>query len=154
MQYLDAGTNKMTKAEFLSLMKSRGATFFAAKELTDINITNTNLQNMRAAMLPDFLQDFYTTCFGVTLGPACIFGPAEIKRGNKYPLPSITQINKDMVGNKNLFGKTVFGRNDLFWFAFDAFGNCFMLDNLTLSILRKYEDPYRAMLDCLIVGKI
>jgi hypothetical protein len=59
-----------------------------------------------------------------------------------------------MIGNKNLFGKTVFGRNDLFWFAFDAMGNCFMLDNLTLSQLRKYDNPYRAMLDCLIVGKI
>lgn len=154
MQCLDAGTNKMTKQEFLSLMKSRGTTFFEPKELTDISITNTNLQAMRAAMLPAFLKDFYTTCFGATLGSACIFGPNEIKRGNKYPLPSITKINKDMIGNKNLFGKTVFGRNDLFWFAFDAFGNCFMLDNLTLSVLRKYDDPYRAMIDCLIVGKI
>ena len=63
MQYLDAGTNKMTKDEFLSLMKSRGAKLFSPKDLTDINITNTNLQSMRAAMLPPFLQDFYTTCF-------------------------------------------------------------------------------------------
>ena len=51
-------------------------------------------------------------------------------------------------------GKTVFGRNDLFWFAFDAFGTCYMLDNLNLRVLKKYDDPYRAMLDCLIVGKI
>ena len=105
-------------------------------------------------MLPGFLQDFYTNCFGITLGSACIFGPTEISHDTKYPLPSITKINKDMVGNKNLFGKTIFGRNDLFWFAFDTFGNCYMLDNLTLSILRKYDNPYRAMLDCLIVGKI
>lgn len=144
----------MTKQEFLSLMKSRGAKFFAPKELININITNNNLQSIRAAMLPAFLQDFYTDCFGITLGSACIFGPTENERGNKYPVPSITKINKDMMGNKNLFGKTVFGRNDLFWFAFDAFGNCFMLDNLTLSTLRKYDDPYRAMVDCLIVGKI
>ena len=144
----------MNKNEFISLIKSRGATFFAPGQLTDINIANTNLQNMRAAMLPNFLQDFYTTCFGITLGSACIFGPKEIERGIKYPLPSIMQINHDMIGNKNLSGKTVFGRNDLFWFAFDAFGNCFMLDNLTLSVLRKYDDPYRAMFDCLIVGKI
>lgn len=144
----------MNKNEFLSLIKSRGAKFFASDDLTNINITNTSLQNMRAAMLPAFLQDLYTNYFGITLGPACIFGPTEIKRGTKYPLPSIVQINQDMIGNKNLFGKTVFGRNDLFWFAFDAFGNCFMLDNLTLSVLRKYDDPYRAMLDCLIVGKI
>lgn len=144
----------MNKNEFLSLMKNRGAKFFASGDLANINITNTSLQNMRSAMLPAFLQDLYTNCFGITLGAACIFGPEEIKRGTKYPLPSIVQINQDMIGNKNLFGKTVFGYNDLFWFAFDAFGNCFMLDNLTLSVLRKYDDPYRAMLDCLIVGKI
>lgn len=144
----------MNKNEFLSLMKNRGAKFFASGDLANINITNTSLQNMRSAMLPAFLQDLYTNCFGITLGAACIFGPEEIKRGTKYPLPSIVRINQDMIGNKNLFGKTVFGYNDLFWFAFDAFGNCFMLDNLTLSVLRKYDDPYRAMLDCLIVGKI
>ncbi len=144
----------MNKNEFLSLIKSRGATIFAPGQLTDINIANTNLQNMRAAMLPTFLQDFYTTCFGITLGSACIFGPREIERGTKYPLPSIAKANQDMIGNKNLFGKTIFGRNDLFLFAFDTFGNCFMLDNLTLSVLRKYDDPYRAMFDCLIVGKI
>ena len=154
MQCQNVGTNKMNKNEFLSLIKSRGAKLFAPEGPAVINITNTNLQNIRAAMLPAFLQDFYTTCFGATLGSACIFGPTEISRGSKYPLPSITKVNQDMIGNKNLFGKTVFGRNDLFWFAFDTFGTCYMLDNLTLSVLRKYEDPYRAMLDCLIVGKI
>lgn len=144
----------MKKEEFLSLIKSRGATIFAPGALTDISIANTNLQNMRAAMLPSFLQDFYTSCFGISLGSACVFGPKEIERGTKYPLPDIVKINKDMVGNKKLFGKTIFGRNDLFWFVFDTSGTCFMLDNLTLSVLRKYDDPYRAMIDCLIVGKI
>lgn len=144
----------MTKDEFLSLMKSRGATFFAPTELQMINIANSGLQAMRVAMMPNFLQELYTTCFAITLGSSCIFGPVEIKRGTKYPLPAITTINKDMIGNKNLFGKTIFGRNDLFWFAYDAYGNCFMLDNLTLSVLRKYDNPYRAMFDCLIVGKI
>ena len=144
----------MNKDEFLSLMKSRGAQCFAPKELTNINITNTTLQNMRIAMLPAFLQDFYKDCFGITLGSACIFGPIENERGTKYPLPSIVNINKDLQGNKNLDSKTVFGRNDLFWFAFDAFGKCFMLDNFNLTVLRTYDDPYRAMIDCLIVGKI
>lgn len=144
----------MNKNEFLSLMKSRGAQIYPPQELTAIAVANTNLQDMRAAMLPMFLQDFYTTSFGITIGSACVFGPKEIERGIKYPLPSIIKINKDMAGNKNLVGKTVFGRNDLFWFAFDANGTCYMLDNLTLSPLRKYDDPYRAMLDCLIVGKI
>ena len=144
----------MNKDEFLSLIKSRGAQCFTSTELISINIANTNLQNMQTAMLPAFLQDLYTKCFGITLGSAYIFGPTEIERGTKYPLPSIVEINKDMLGTKNLAGKTIFGRNDLFLFAFDAFGTCFMLDNFTLSILRKYEDPYRAMIDCLIVGKI
>ena len=144
----------MTSTEFISLIQSRGAIVFPAADSRDVTFANTNLQNIRAAMLPDFMYDLYTLCSGITLGAACIFGVNEIKRGIKYPLPSIINVNKDMSGTKNLFGKTVFGRNDLFWFAFDAMGNCFMLDNLTLSPLRKYEDPYRAMLDCLIVGKI
>lgn len=140
--------------EFLSLLQSRGATIFTQKSAPDINIINTNLMDMRIAILPNFLQNLYTNCSGITLGSACIFGATEIDRGIKYPLPSIIQINKDIIGNKNLSGKTVFGRNDLFWFAYDAFGNYFMLDNITLTPLRKYEDPYRAIMDCLIVGKI
>ena len=144
----------MTTTEFLSLIKSRGATVFPPNTATEINVANTNLQNMRAAMLQPFMMDLYSHCSGITLGAACIFGAKEIQRGIKYPLPSIEKINHDMMGNKNLFGKTIFGRNDLFWFAFDVNGNCFMLDNLTLSVLKKYDDPYRAMIDCLIVGKI
>ena len=144
----------MTTTEFISLMHSRGALVFPKSSDKEIMFANTDLQNMRAAMLANFIQDLYKSCSAITFGSACIFGPKEIERGIKYPLPSIVEINKDMIGNKNLFGKTVFGRNDLFWFAFDAFGNCFMLDNLTLSVLRKYDDPYRAMIDCLIVGKI
>lgn len=144
----------MLTSEFISLIKSRGAIVFPGVSNNDITFANTNLQNMRAAMLPGFMFDLYDNCSGITLGSACIFGVNENKRGIKYPLPSITDINKDMAGTKNLFGKTVFGRNDLFWFAFDTMGNCFMLDNLTLSPLRQYDDPYRAMIDCLIVGKI
>lgn len=144
----------MLTSEFLSLIKSKGATIFPLSKPTDMSVVNANLQNMRAAMLPQFIIDLYKQCSGITFGSACIFGASEIQRGIKYPLPSIEKINRDMMGNKNLFGKTVFGRNDLFWFVFDATGTCFMLDNLTLSVLRKYDDPYRAMLDCLIVGKI
>ncbi len=144
----------MTINEFLSLIKSRKATIFPAFSDTDITMTNANLQDIRVAMLPNFMIDLYHNCGGITLGSASVFGPKEIERGIKYPLPSIVKINKEMTGNKNLFGKTIFGYNDLFWFAFDTHGNCFMLDNLTLSVLRKYDDSYRAMLDCLIIGKI
>lgn len=145
----------MNTTEFLSLMKSRGAKIFPHPDAKNtIDIVNTTLQDMRAAMLPNFLKDLYNNCSGITFGSACIFGVMEINRGTKYPLPAITDINKEICTNKNLYGKTVFGRNDLFWFATDAFGNCFMLDNVNLSVLRKYDDPYRAMLDCLIIGKI
>lgn len=135
-------------------MKNKGATIMPLHDANTINIANTYLKDIGAAMLPSFLIDLYYSCSGITLGSACIFGPTENDRGIKYPLPSIVDINKELKGNKNLFGKTVFGRNDLFWFATDALGNCVMLDNLSLSPLRKYDDPYRAMIDCLIVGKI
>lgn len=144
----------MNPEEFITLIKSRDATVFAPQDANAITIANATLQEIRAAMLPTFLIDFYRFAFGATLGSACIFGPTEINRGIKYPLPSITDINKDICMNKNLYGKTVFGRNDLFWFATDTFGKCFMLDNVNLSTLRKYDDVYRAMMDCLIIGKI
>ena len=148
--------NKMTTSEFLSLMESRGAKITPPTTSASqaVKMANINLQEIRAAMLPSFLIDLYYSSFGITLGSACIFGPTEIDRGIKYPIPSIVDINKTISCNKNLFGKTVFGRNDLFWFATDALGKCFMLDNLTLATLRTYDDPFKAMNDCLIVGKI
>lgn len=152
--WLDGETNKMITKEFLSLIKSRGALIFPPATEIEISLTNINLQKISVAMMPAFLLDLYKNCSGITLGPACIFPVKEIQRGIKYPLPSIVQINKELSGNKQLSGKTLFGRNDLFWFVFDTSGNCFMLDNLTLSVLRKYDDPYKAMIDCLIVGKI
>ena len=144
----------MTTNEFISLIKSHGAMVAPFGNVSEVNLANTYLKDIQVAMLPTFLFDLYKSSFGITLGSACIFGPTEIQRGIKYPLPSIVNINKDLAKNKNLVGKTIFGRNDLFWFATDALGNCYMLDNLTLSVLRKYDDPYRAMLDCLIIGKI
>ena len=102
-------------------------------------------------------RQFLTNCINrhlpLTWGTD-IFGPLECARGTRFPIPSIVEINLDMAGNDVLRGKTIFGRNDLFWFAFDAFGTFYMLDNLNLRILRKYDDPYRAMSDCLIAGKV
>lgn len=144
----------MNTAEFLALMKSRGAKIVPAKNINSITLLNTKLQQARVSMLPKFLLDLYQETSGITMSSACIFGPEEIERGTKFPVPSILDINKELVGNKNLFGKIVFGRNDLFWFATDALGTCYMLDNLTLNVLRKYDDCYRAMTDCLIIGKI
>ena len=140
--------------EFISLMKSHGAKFAPAASMPSITLANTTLQNIRAAMLPKSITDLYMQCSALNLGNGYIFGPTEIKRGNKYPIPSIIDINPKLSGCPSLLGKTVFGRNDLFWFAFDSFGTYFMLDNVTLKQLRKYEDPYKAMSDCLIAGNI
>lgn len=144
----------MTCDEFLSVMQSRGAIIAPPAAGQQSAITNTILQQMRCAMLPAFMTNFYQHCGAMNLGNGYIFGPNEISRGNKFPIPSIVSVNHDMTALNRTVGKTVFGRNDLFWFAFDAFGVCYMLDNLTLAPLRKYEDPYRAMADCLLAGKM
>lgn len=144
----------MTTTEFLSFIKTKNANISVPTDGNTIQIANTNLQRIHAAMLPMFLQDLYKHTNSITLGSSYIFGPQKTDRGIKYPIPSIFDINKELTGHPKLYGKTVFGKNDLFWFATDAIGNCVMLDNLTLSVLRKYDDPYRAMIDCLIIGKI
>ena len=71
----------------------------------------------------------------------------EVKKG-------IIKVNNDVGPLGKTAGKTIFGRNDLFWFAYDAFGICYMLDNLTLKAIRKYDDPFKALNDCLIAGKL
>lgn len=144
----------MTMEEFLSAMKSHGATFAPAAADGAIMLTNTALQNMRAAMLPMFMIDLYRKTGGIILGGGYIFGPSEIPQGSRHSAPDIVRVNSEISGIANMRGKTVFGRNDLFWFAFDSFGTCFMLNNLTLNPMKKYDDPLRALTDCLIAGKI
>ena len=144
----------MTAQELLDTMHDRGAIFAEPCSSGDINLLNINLQKIRAATLPKYITEFYTTCGGINLRSGYIFGPREVNRTIKYPIPSILQINQDLTNIPSLRGKTVFGKNDLFWFVFDAFGKCEMLDNLNLGTLRKYEDPYRAMFECLVGGKI
>ncbi len=144
----------MNEESFLQMLQERGATFAPPATQGQISLTNLNLQKIRAAMLPPFITQLYQKHGGIKLGTGYIFGPNEVIRPPKYPVPNIFQINSDLTNLSALRGKTVFGRNDLFWFAFDSFGTCMMLDNLNLNIMRKYEDPYRAMLDCLIGGKM
>jgi len=144
----------MTHDEFLSSMKSKGATFAPASMQPEITLANSALQAMRAAMLPQFMMELYSTAGAINLGAGYIFGPTEWSAGKQYPVPNIVQINKEIESVLQMRGKTVFGRNDLFWFAFDAFGKCCMLDNINLRVLRQYDDPYRAMTDCLVAGKI
>lgn len=143
----------MTTQEFLSLMQSRGAILYPAATERDIILASSALQSRRCAIMPPILTELYKHSAGINLGGGYIFGPTEIARTNKYPIPSIVQINEELTSIPAARGKTIFGRNDLFWFAFDAFGVFYMLDNLTLRVLRKYDDPLRAMTDCLIAGK-
>lgn len=144
----------MDITEFLSSMKSNGATFVPAAGAANISMASSNLQNIRAATLPPFMIDFYKNVGGMLLGDAYIFGPDQITVTKKFPVPSILEVNREIIDLPQVRGKTIFGRNDLFWFAFDAFGVCFMLDNISLKPIRKYDDPWRAMTDCLIVGKM
>ena len=144
----------MTATEFLEQMKSRGAYITPPAHQNQISLLNGALQQRKYAMLPHALLELYKYAGAINLDTGYIFGPDEIKRQKTVPIPSILKYNDDISVLGKTFGKTVFGRNDLFWFAFDAFGTFYMLDNLTLSPLRKYSDPYRAMIDCLIAGKV
>lgn len=144
----------MTCDEFLSAVQSRGAIMTPPISVAQIQLTNASLQKRRFAMFPAFLTELYSRTGCINLGSGYIFGPLEVPRPARYPVPGIVQVNDDIASLRRTVGMTVFGRNDLFWFAFDAFGNTYMLDNLSLKPLRKYDDPYRALLDCLIAGKI
>lgn len=147
----------MTKEEFLSWTKSSSATMLQTASSSEIAQTQNALQQMHSAIIPISLTDFYKNIAGgILLGDAQIFGLAEIKREKTgtYYIPSILQVNRDFSGFSNMRGKTIFGRNGLFWFAFDAFGKCFMLSNITLAPMRQYDDIFKAMSDCLALGKI
>ncbi len=143
----------MNTTEFLSLVKSRGATIYPAAAKRDTELANNALQSRRCAMLPSVFLDLYNFASAINIGNGYIFGPINVDRGINAPIPSIVDININLISTPEIRGKTIFGRNDLFWFAFDAFGTFYMLDNLSLRVLRKYDDPYRAMTDCLIAGK-
>lgn len=144
----------MTANEFLSLMKSRGATTYDACTPRDIELANVSLQSRRHAVLPPTMRELYMNSCGLNLGSGYIFGPKIIERISSYPIPDIVQVNNDFGHTDANDGKTVFGRNDLFLFAFDAFGVFYMLDNLTLRVLKKYDDAYRALSDCLMGGHV
>ncbi len=144
----------MTCSEFLSAMQSRGAVIYAPAHQNQVLLLNGALQQRRYAMLPALLAELYSQVGGINLDTGYIFGPNEIMRKSTYPIPSILKVNDDIAPLGKTMGKTIFGRNDLFWFAFDAFGTFYMLDNLSLMPLRKYNNPYQAMTDCLISGKI
>lgn len=140
--------------QLLESLKQHGAFFAPATPTGQITILNMNLQKIRAAMLPNEFIKFYQICGGIKLGNGYIFGPNEYKTGRTHPIPDILAINQELTNIPSMRGKTVFGRNDLFWFAFDTSGTCVMMDNIGLQPLRKYNDIYRAIYECLAGGKI
>ncbi len=144
----------MTLEEFLSFAKSRGAQLFPPAASNQISLLNGALQQRRYAMLPHVILELYKNVGAINLDTSYIFGPNEIMRDSTYPIPSILKINDDIAPFGKTLGKTIFGRNDLFWFAFDAFGTFYMLDNLNLTPMRRYDDPYKALSDCLVSGRI
>jgi hypothetical protein len=146
----------MTRDEFLSWLKASGVITLTPADDAGIAKTQNALQQMQAAMIPMALIDFYKTVGGAFLGDAHILGIEEVARGGSsvYHIPGILQINREISGMSGMRGKTVFARNSLFWFAFDAFGNGLMLNNTNLAPMRQYEDIYKAMTDCLAVGRI
>lgn len=144
----------MTRDEFLTTIKSKGALIWGPSNTRAIEHANSNLQQKKCAMLPNFMLDLYTKTGGINLGTGYIFGPTELPNGINFPIPSIVQINDEICRIPSMRNKTLFARNDLFWFVFDVFGTCYMINNLNGTVLRKYDDPYRALYDCLLGGKI
>ena len=143
----------MTCLEFLSLIQNKNAKIMRPAHQNQISLVNAALRQRHYAVLPKQMLELYARVGAINLGNGYIFGVNETNRGTLYPIPSILQVNDDISTYGKTLGKTIFGRNDLFWFAFDAFGNFYMLDNLTLTPLKKYDDAYKCMFDCLIAGK-
>lgn len=150
---MDWGKN-MDMNEFLTTIKSKGALVWGPSNTRAIEYANSALQQKKCAMLPNFIISLYMQTGGINLGTGYMFGPTELPNGINFPIPSIVQINEELRGIHTMQNKTLFAINDLFWFAFDSFGKCFMLNKINGIILREYDDPYRALYDCLIGGKL
>jgi len=146
----------MTKQEFLNEITGRRAIMLPPASARALELANGALQQMRAAMMPMWFIDLLQTAAdGIMLGDADIFGITKTERTHAgYEMPDIMSINRNISHIGGMRGRTVFGRNALFWFGFDAFGRVYMLDNLNASPVREYSDPYKAMFDCLVVGKV
>ncbi|MCL2369575.1 MAG: hypothetical protein FWC83_02770 [Alphaproteobacteria bacterium] len=147
----------MTREEFFAELKKREATLLPPASDRAIELAKNALQNMRCANIPPVMSDIYKNMSGgIISGDSHIFPIEEIDRiSRKYKIPSIVQVNRDLSVMPGMMGRTIFGRNCMFLFAFDTFGNFYMLNILNMNILREYHfDGYRAILDCLAVGKI
>jgi hypothetical protein len=144
----------MTNERIKHLVES-GAVFLPPSNAREVGLANAALQRVGAAILPGFLTDFYYSRGGAILGDACVFPVGDTDRPDRgYVMPGIDKINRDLAGFATLRGKTVWGRNQLYWFSADVSGNLYMHDVLTLRMLRKYDNFGAAVSDCLLVGKL
>jgi hypothetical protein len=147
----------MDREQFFQELKNRGATLLPIASDRALELSQNSLQNMRAARIPPILSDIYKNIAGgIILDDSTVFPIEEIDRTKRnYKIPNVITVNRDLSTIPGITGKTVFARNQMFMFMFDAFGNFYMTDILGLNILREYQlDGYRAILDCLAVGKI
>ncbi|MDR3208590.1 MAG: hypothetical protein LBT45_01955 [Rickettsiales bacterium] len=141
--------------EKIKYLSESGALFLPGGSRRALELANAALQNMRAAVLPGVLSDFYLAHGGAVLGDACIFPLEDTDRPNRnYVIPGVVKINRDLSHIAALRGKTAWGRNQLYLFSCDIGRILYMHDVLTLQILRKYNDFGAALADCLLVGKI
>ena len=139
----------------INYLKESGAAFLPAANFRALELANAALQQMRAAVLPKEIADFYMEYGGAILGDACVFPPDDTSRPERnYVVPGIVKINRDLADIQTLRGKTVWGRNQIYIFSADVGGGIYMHDALTLTVLRKYGDFAAALTDCLLVGKI
>jgi hypothetical protein len=143
--------------EKIEHLKNSGAIFLPppADARRALDLANAAFQQMRAAVLPKPLADFYNSLGGAMLGDAYVFPLEDADRpARRYAIPGIVRVNRDFVGFAMLRGKTIWGRNQIYLFSADALGAICMHDMLTLQVLRKYVDFGVAMTDCLMVGKL
>ncbi|MDR1027626.1 MAG: hypothetical protein LBL46_04385 [Rickettsiales bacterium] len=135
-------------------LTENGAVFFPAGNTRALELASAALQSMKAAVLPKIMTDAYQAAGGAVLGDACWFGLEDAARPVGYEMPSIVRVNREMSGFSVLRGFTIWGRNQMYSFSANAIGEIWMHDMLTFQRLRKYDDFWTALTDCLMVGKL
>ena len=141
--------------EKIEYLKKAGAVFFPSAGARALNLANAAFQQMKASVLPTAMGAFYAAYGGAVLGDACVFPIEDTDRPNRnYVMPGIVKVNRDMIDFPALRGKTIWGRNQFYWFSADVAGAICMHDVLTLTVLRKYGDLGAAIADCLLAGRV
>ena len=143
----------MNIENIISFAKSNGADLSPAPNQNSIIRLNNNLSFLHKAILPSFMNNFYKYTGSILLGNSCIYGIDDIKN-SRYFIPSILNVNRDFLLSNILNEKTIFGRNDLFIFCFDTLSKCYMLDNITFSLVKSYTEPELALHDCIGMGTL